>query len=190
MKDLLAYGLMALVIAALCLINWLKGRPVRQEADQVGLLLLEARDSVFSASPPLPAVRQSEDGAVHPLPSVEQPPAVRAAISAGGGRDLADYDRRLEEHLRNLFLAIGKSGYLKTRYFDYYNSLFALHRLFLRFCAEPEAPFTQGEWQDLSLYWSDRPRLMGLTAQRLSAAARGRAAGNGNGERREADEAI
>lgn len=190
MKDLLAYGLMALVIAALCLINWVKSRPVHQAADRFGLLFLEARDSVLGAAPPLPETRATADGSVQVLPPAQQPAAVRAALAAGAGSAMAGYDRRLEEALEALFLSVGKSGYLRTRYFDYFNSLFTLHKLFLRLCTEPETLCSQEEWRDLTRYWRNRSILSGLVSQRLSATARKASFVNGAGERRETDEAI
>ena len=44
MQQLLAYGMMALVIAALCLVYFWKNRSTHAMGDRFGLLFLEARD--------------------------------------------------------------------------------------------------------------------------------------------------
>jgi len=106
------------------------------------------------------------------LPMEEQPEAVRNAFLLGGSGEMARYDAQLDETLRALFQSIGQSAHLKKHYFDYYNSLFLLHKLFLQVCADPAAPLSDGAWKDLALYLGDRTRLSGLVAQRLSFGAR------------------
>lgn len=171
MDHLLAYGLMAVVIAAVCAVNWNNNRPVREAADRFGLLFLKAREYALAQDPPLPEIEE-EGGSVRLLPLTQQSSAVRSALESGGDEAMAGFDRQMEQALRDLFGAIGRSAHLKTHYYNYYNNLFSLHRLFLQVCGEPEAPLSPDEWIDLKLYWSDRARMTGLVDQRLSAGGR------------------
>ena len=116
------------------------------------------------------AKKRAQEAAI--LPMEEQPEAVRNAFLLGGSGEMARYDAQLDETLRALFQSIGQSAHLKKHYFDYYNSLFLLHKLFLQVCADPAAPLSDGAWKDLALYLGDRTRLSGLVAQRLSFGAR------------------
>lgn len=169
MEYLLAYGAMALVIAVLFCIDQLKSAPVRREADRFARAFLEARRSALGASPPLPAVETSQAG-VHILP--EQAPPVRAALEAGAGSGFAGYDGQMERALRGMFERVGRSGHLKRHYFDYYNSLFVLQRLFMRACAGPDALFTQDDWKDLERYWTGGAEMERLALARMSRAGR------------------
>ncbi len=169
MEHLLAYGAMALAVAVLFCIDQLKSAPVRREADRFARAFLEARRSALGASPPLPAVEKSQAGA-HILP--QQAPPVRAALEAGAGSAFAGYDSQMEQALRGMFERVGKSGHLKRHYFDYYNSLFVLQRLFMRACSEPDALFSQSDWQDLERYWANREEMERLALERMSRSGR------------------
>ena len=140
--------------------------------DRFGLLFLEARDYAAGREDLLPRVMTDASGLRRLLPMEEQPEAVRNAFLLGGSGEMARYDAQLDETLRALFQSIGQSAHLKKHYFDYYNSLFLLHKLFLQVCADPAAPLSDGAWKDLALYLGDRTRLSGLVAQRLSFGAR------------------
>lgn len=172
MEYLLAYGLMAVVIAALAVLNGVKTRPVHEAADRFGLLFLEARAYALDAGQELPLVDPAPEGAVRLRPAAEQGSAVRAALAAGAGAAMTDYDARLEQALRDMFQAIGGSGHLKTHFFDYFNNLYTLHRLFMEVCAAPESALSQENWEELQRYWGDGTRMTGLVAQRLSAQGR------------------
>ena len=172
MEYLLSYGLMALIIAVLCLLNWSKNRPARAASDRFGILFLEAREYALGGSTDLPETEPTQDGGVRLRPPAQQPPAVRAALNAGAGAAMAGYDARMEQALRELFQSIGRSGHQKSHYYDYFNTLFTLHRLFLQVCADPQAPLSKEDWADLSRYWGDRSGMTGLVAKRLSAAGR------------------
>ncbi len=180
MEQWIAYGLMALVVAALCLINARKGRPAQEACDRFALLFLEARDYAVGPGGAVPLTEANPAGEIRLLAEEVQPEAVRAALARGRGEEMARYDERLEEHLRALFRAIGTGGHDKTRYFDYMNNLFTLHKLFLQACARPDLPLTEEERRDLERYTGDRETLVRLLSQRLS--GRGREALAGQAE--------
>ncbi len=169
MEYLPAYGAMALVIAVLFCIEQMKSAPVRREADRFARMFLEARRSALGDSPPLPAVETSQAG-VHILP--EQATSVRAALEAGAGSAFSGYDGEMEQALRSMFERVGKSGHLKRHYFDYYNSLFVLQRLFMKACAEPGALFSRDDWKDLERYWANGAEMERLALERMSRAGR------------------
>ena len=180
MEQWIAYGLMALVVAALCLINARKGRPAQEACDRFALLFLEARDYAVGPGGAVPLTEANPAGEIRLRPGEAQPEAVRAALARGRGEEMARYDERLEERLRALFQAIGTGSHEKTRYFDYMNSLFTLHKLFLQACTRPDLPLTEGDEKDLELYTGDRGRLVELLSQRMS--GRGRRALAGQAE--------
>lgn len=168
-EYLLAYGAMALAVAVLFCIDQMKSAPVRREADRFARMFLEARRSALGASPPLPAVETSQAG-VRLLP--EQAPPVRAALEAGAGSGFSACDGQMEQALHGMFERIGKSGHLKRHYFDYYNSLFVLQRLFMKACAEPDALFSPDDWKDLERYWANGAEMERLALERMSRASR------------------
>lgn len=171
MQQFFAYALMLLIVAALCAVYWIKNKPVMAAADHFGLLFLEARDYALDRGSASPLTAPAEGG-FRPFPPEAQPEPVRAALVRGADEHMAAYDAELERTLRDLFCLIGSNGHLKTQYFDYYNSLFTLHKLFLRFCASPDALLSQGEQKDLTRYLSDREALMALVSRRLSTVGR------------------
>lgn len=81
----------------------------------------------------------------------------------GGSGEMARYDAQLDERCGAVSVHWA-TAHLKKHYFDYYNSLFLLHKLFLQVCADPAAPLSDGAWKDLALYLGDRTRLSGLVA--------------------------
>jgi len=168
-EYLLAYGAMALAAAVLFCIEQLKSAPVRRDADRFARAFLEARRIALGDAPPLPAVEGAQAG-VRVLP--EQVPAVRAALEAGAGSAFSGYDVEMEQALRGMFEHVGKSGHLKRHYFDYYNSLFVLQRLFMRACSEPGALFSRDDWKDLERYWTLGAEMERLALERMSRAGR------------------
>ena len=92
MQQLLAYGMMALVIAALCLVYFWKNRSTHAMGDRFGLLFLEARDYAAGREDLLPRVMTDASGLRRLLPMEEQPEAVRNAFLLGGSGEMARYD--------------------------------------------------------------------------------------------------
>lgn len=165
MQQVIAYAGMALVIAVLVLLDWRKNQPIRDGCDRFGQDFWAAREHALGGAPPLPAVEESETG-VTLLP--EQEPSVCAALGAGADGRMGELDRQMEQTLRDMFQAIGKSAHLKRRYYDYCNNLFVLHKVFLQVCADPAAPMTKEDWKDLKLYWQERERMLALAKERMS----------------------
>lgn len=172
-QQLYAYGGMILVIAVITLLYYWKSTPARQAADRFGLLFLEARDYAMNGWRSTPEYDERPDGGICLRPAAEQPQPARNAMERGRDPTFARYDKELESALRDLFQALGSSGALKRRYYDYYNNVYLLHKNFSNICFQPEPVcLSRDEWDDLATYTGDRGRIIQILAQRLSDKAR------------------
>lgn len=172
-QQLYAYGGMILVIGIITLLYHWKSAPVRRAADRFGLLFLEARDYAMNGWRSTPEYDTEPDGTICLRPAAEQPQPARNAMERGRDPTFARYDRELEAALRELFQALGSSGSLKRRYYDYYNNVYLLHRNFSQICTQPEPVcLSREEWADLATYTGDRAKVVQILAQRLSGSAR------------------
>lgn len=166
MDKLLSYGLMILVVTVLYLLYWRKTKPIRDACDRFGVTFIAARDYAIGGPTDLPLCRTSDGAQLLPVESQRE--AARAMLARGSGREMAQYDETLESVLRELFQHIGKNQHLKSRYFDYLNTFFTLHKQFLRVCAAPDTTLTEPDWKDLTLYTENRQKLVKILSMRLS----------------------
>lgn len=166
MDKLLSYGLMILVVAVLYLLYWRKTRPVRDACDRFGSTFMEARDYAVGEANCPPLVEKGDS--VRLLPLESQSEAVRSMLARGRSREMAQYDETLELILRELFQHIGKNQHYKSRYFDYLNTFFTLHKLFLQVCAAPDTAMIEADWKNLAIYTGSRQKLVHILSMRLS----------------------
>lgn len=166
MDKLFSYGLMIFVVAVLYLLYWRKTKPIRDACDRFGAIFMEARDyAVGEQNCPLPV---EKGNGVRLLPLESQSEAVRAILARGKDREMAQYDETLEAVLRELFEQIGKNQHLKSRYFDYLNTFFTLHKLFLQVCTAPDIAIAEADWKNLEIYIENRQKLVQILSMRLS----------------------